>query len=46
MIKIRVSYTDDSELSKVLEALSNLRVIKKSKVSIKNGHKNMYIEAE
>ena len=46
MIKIRVSYSNDSELNKVLEALSSMKVIKKSKASEKNGHKNMYIEAE
>ena len=46
MIKIRISYTEDKDLHRALEALKGLKIISLSKEYAKKGCKNRYIEIE
>ena len=44
MIKIRISFQEQQDKLKVIEALKPLKIIKISKDQSKFGHKNVYVE--
>ena len=46
MIKIKLSYTDPDEKSRVLEILKTIRITRISHEYQKSNHKVTYIEAE
>lgn len=47
MIKIRISYTDDNDLYRVIQALKRFKMLGRSKKPAeRNGHKSFYIEIE
>lgn len=46
MIKIKISYQNEEEKQRTLEALRSLKIIKIGKEQVKKGHKNIYINAE
>ena len=46
MKKIKISYQNEEEKQRTLQALSGLKIIKIGKEQVKKGHKNIYINAE
>ena len=46
MIKIKISYTNDNDLDRVIEALKEFKVCKKSKPVEKKDRKNLYLNIE
>ena len=47
MINIRISYTEDKDLHRVIEALKSFKVInRKSKPVERQNHKSLYLELE
>lgn len=47
MIKIKISYQNEEEKQRTLQALiKSLKNVKISKEQVKKGHKNIYINAE
>jgi hypothetical protein len=46
MIKIRISYVQDQEREKIIEALKGFKIIHIGKEYPKKGHKNMYLVLE
>ena len=46
MIKFRVSYTSNTEINDILEALQGFKILHIGKPKPKNGYYNMYLELE
>lgn len=46
MIKIRISYTTSTDISKILDALKEFKIVTLSKEYERKGHKNRYLELE
>lgn len=46
MIKIRISYTSNTDMTKILEALKGFKIVNLSKEFDKKGYKNRYLELE
>lgn len=46
MVKIKLSYTNESDLAKIMDRLKGLKIISKSKPYQKKDKKDMYIEVE
>ena len=46
MIKIRISYTNSTDMSKLLDALKGFKIVNLSKEYVKKGCKNRYIKLE
>lgn len=46
MIKIKISYQNEDEKQRTLQALKSLKNVKIGKEHTKKGHKNIYINAE
>jgi len=46
MIKIRVSFIDQEDKQRIIDALEGFKIIHIGKEYLKKGHKNIYIELE
>lgn len=46
MIKIKISYSYEEEKSKIIKALSTLKILKVSKPYKQKNHSSVYVEVE